>query len=56
MKDMKIGYHVKNDASQEIIRFGKFPRMIDAINIFSELKSMSPEDFLTLFAVIKLED
>ena len=53
---MKIGYYIKNDASQEIIRSGKFPRMIDAINIFSELKSMSPEDFLTLFAVVKLED
>ena len=53
---MKIGYHVKDDASREIIKFGKFPRMIDAINIFSKLKNMSPEDFLTLFAVVRLED
>lgn len=52
---MKIGYHVKNDSSAEIIKSGKFPRMIDAINTFAQLKNMTPDEFLKLFAVIKLE-
>jgi hypothetical protein len=53
---MKIGYHVKNDASKEIIKKGLFPRMIDAITTFAKLKNMSTEDFLNLFAVVKLEE
>lgn len=53
---MKIGYHVKNDSSAEIIKSGKFPRMIDAINTFAQLKNMTPDEFLKLFAVVKLED
>tara|TARA_R110000764_G_scaffold219967_1_gene308132 strand:+ start:337 stop:498 length:162 start_codon:yes stop_codon:yes gene_type:complete len=53
---MKVGYHVKNDASKEIIKKGVFPRMVDAINTFAKLKNMSTEDFLKLFAVVKLEE
>ena len=52
---MKIGYHVKNDANKEIIKSGNFPKMIDAITTFAKLKNMSTEDFLKLFAIVKLE-
>ena len=53
---MKIGYHIKDDKNGEIIKSGKFPRMIDAINTFAQLKNMTPDEFLKLFAVVKLED
>ncbi len=53
---MKIGYYIKNDPKEEIITSGKFPRMIDAINTFAVLKNMSTDQFLNLFAVVKLED
>jgi len=53
---MKIGYHIKNDSSSEIIKSGVFPRMIDAIDTFSKLKNMTPENFLNLFAVVRIED
>ena len=35
---MKIGYYIKDDLNKEIIKVGKFPRMIDAINTFAQLK------------------
>ena len=53
---MKIGYYIKDDINQEIIKSGKFPRMIDAINIFAQLKNMNPDEFLKLFAIVKLKD
>ena len=52
---MKIGYYVKNDKSKEIITSGKFPNMVDAINTFAVLKNMNTDQFLKLFAVVKLE-
>ena len=42
---MKIGYHVKDDKNGEIIKSGKFSRMIDAINTFAQLKNMTPDEF-----------
>ncbi len=53
---MKIGYYIKDDLNKEIVKVGKFPRMIDAITTFAQLKNMNTDDFLKLFAVVKLED
>jgi len=52
---MKVGFYPKLD-SKEIIASGVFSNMNQAIEVFAQTKNLSPVDFLSIYAVIKLKD
>ena len=53
---MKVGFYPINDSKKEIITSGVFPSMNQAIEIFAQMKNLSPEVFLELYGVVKLKD
>lgn len=52
---MNIGYYVKGDTKQEILKSGSFDSMQQAISTFAQLKGLPEETFLTLFSVIYMK-
>jgi hypothetical protein len=53
---MKIGFYPINDPRKEIIASGVFPSMNQAIEVFAQMKNLSPITFLEIYGVRKLED
>jgi len=52
---MKVGFYPKLDSKKEIIASGVFSSMNQAIEVFAQTKNLSPVDFLSIYAVIKLK-
>ena len=53
---MKIGFHSIADSKKEIIASGVFSSMNQAIEVFAQMKNLSPVAFLSIYAVIRLKD
>jgi len=53
---MKVGFYPVNDPEKEVITSGVFSSMNQAIEVFAQIKNLSPVDFLSIYAVIKLKD
>jgi|GEM_PF-6488894 len=49
----KYGYYSKNNISREIITSKEALDEIEAINIFSKIKNLTPNQFTDLYEVIK---
>lgn len=52
---MKVGFHSIADSKKEVIASGVFPSMDRAIEVFAQMKNLSPVAFLNIYAVIRLK-
>lgn len=48
---MKIGFYPIKDPRKEIIASGVFPSMNQAIEVFAQMKNLSPTTFLEIYGV-----